>query len=112
MKAGGKRRRHAGAGERINIGRICAACGNSGVPATMAPSGPWMTGMRRLTSFDFVRYFAKHSDAAVEKPIAINRYGRDRLVMMNVDLYRELLDSALARKDRRAEPLQARLRKE
>jgi PHD/YefM family antitoxin component YafN of YafNO toxin-antitoxin module len=70
-----------------------------------------MTGMRRLTSSDFVRKFGTYGDAALEKPLVISRNGRDRLVMMNLDLYRELLDAALARKDRRAEPLQARLRK-
>jgi PHD/YefM family antitoxin component YafN of YafNO toxin-antitoxin module len=73
-------------------------------------SGPWITDMR-LASSDFIRNFGKHSDAALEKPLVISRNERDRLVMMNVDLYRELLDAALARKDRRAEPLQARLRK-
>ena len=66
--------------------------------------------MRRLTSFEFFRNFGKHGDAALEKPLVVTRTGRDRLVMMSVDLYRELLDAALARKDRRAEPLQARLR--
>jgi hypothetical protein len=69
------------------------------------------TVMQRLASFEFTRKFGKYGDAALDTLLMISRNGRDRLVVMNVDLYRDLLDGALARKDRRAEPLQARLRK-
>jgi PHD/YefM family antitoxin component YafN of YafNO toxin-antitoxin module len=82
-----------------------------GSPCDRCTSGPWTTSMRRLASFEFTRNFGEHGDAALANPLVISRNGRDRLVVMNVDLYRELLDGALARKDGRAEALQARLRK-
>ena len=46
------RRRHAGRGERINIGRICAGRAGSGVPATIGPScfRPVLSGPTRLST--------------------------------------------------------------
>ena len=44
-----------------------------------------------------MRSFGHHTDAALTEPTIITRNGRDRLVIVSVDTYRELL--ALAVKD-------------
>ena len=46
--------------------------------------------MRRVSSADFVRNFSALSDAA---PLLISRNGHDRLVVLGIDLYRELMAS-------------------
>jgi PHD/YefM family antitoxin component YafN of YafNO toxin-antitoxin module len=47
--------------------------------------------MRRVSSADLVRNFSEHSDAALAEPIVITRNGRDRLVIMDVERYREMI---------------------
>jgi PHD/YefM family antitoxin component YafN of YafNO toxin-antitoxin module len=50
--------------------------------------------MRRLSSFDVNRNFSRHGDAALHEPVMITHYRRPRAVLLNVDLFRELLDAA------------------
>jgi len=54
--------------------------------------------MRRVSSAELVRSFSVHTDAALAEPIVITRNGRDRLVILNVDLYRDILALALLHK--------------
>jgi PHD/YefM family antitoxin component YafN of YafNO toxin-antitoxin module len=53
--------------------------------------------MKRISSAEFVRSFSHHSDAALTDPVVITHHGRDRLVMLSVDTYRDLLALAVAR---------------
>ena len=46
--------------------------------------------MRRVSSADLVRNFSEHSDSVLTEPIVITRNGRDRLVIMDVERYREI----------------------
>ena len=66
--------------------------------------------MRRLSSFDVNRNFSRHGDAALHEPVMITHYRRPRAVLLNVDLFRELLDAALSKKGLHSERLQQRLR--
>jgi len=50
--------------------------------------------MKRITSAEVVRHFSRHTDAALIEPVVITRNRRDRLVMLSVDAYRELLRMA------------------
>ncbi len=52
--------------------------------------------MKRISSAEFVRSFSHHADAALTDPVVITHHGRDRLVMLSVDNYRELLTLAMA----------------
>jgi PHD/YefM family antitoxin component YafN of YafNO toxin-antitoxin module len=52
--------------------------------------------MKRISSAEFVRSFSHHADAALTDPVVITHHGRDRLVMLSVDTYRELLTLAMA----------------
>jgi PHD/YefM family antitoxin component YafN of YafNO toxin-antitoxin module len=52
--------------------------------------------MKRISSAEFVRSFSHHADAALTDPIVITHHGRDRLVMLSVDTYRDLLALAAA----------------
>jgi PHD/YefM family antitoxin component YafN of YafNO toxin-antitoxin module len=54
--------------------------------------------MRRVSSAELVRSFSVHTDAALAEPIVITRNGRDRLVILNVELYRDILALALLHK--------------
>jgi hypothetical protein len=65
--------------------------------------------MRRLSSFDVNRNFSRHGDAALHEPVMITHYRRPT-VLLNVDLFRELLDAALSKKGLHSERLQQRLR--
>ena len=56
--------------------------------------------MRRVSSAELVRSFSVHTDAALAEPIVITRNGRDRLVILNVDLYRDILALAPCTKAR------------
>ena len=47
--------------------------------------------MRRVTSADLIRNFSVHSDEALSQPLLVTRNGRDRLVMLGVERYREIL---------------------
>jgi PHD/YefM family antitoxin component YafN of YafNO toxin-antitoxin module len=47
--------------------------------------------MRRVSSAEFVRSFSAFSDAAPGEPIVLTRNGRDRLVVINIERYREIL---------------------
>jgi PHD/YefM family antitoxin component YafN of YafNO toxin-antitoxin module len=51
--------------------------------------------MRRVSSAELVRNFSVHTDAALAEPVVITRNGRDRLVLLNVELYRDILALAL-----------------
>ena len=53
--------------------------------------------MKRISSAEFVRSFSHHADAAPTDPVVITHHGRDRLVLLSVDTYRDLL--ALAEAD-------------
>jgi PHD/YefM family antitoxin component YafN of YafNO toxin-antitoxin module len=66
--------------------------------------------MRQLSSFDVNRNFSRHGDAALHEPVLIMHYRRPRAVLLNVDLFRELLDAALSKKGLHSEQLQQRLR--
>jgi len=66
--------------------------------------------MRRLSSFDVNRNFSRHGDAALHEPVMITHYRRPRAVLLNVDLFRELLDAALSTKDLHSARLQRALR--
>jgi hypothetical protein len=48
----------------------------------------------RVSSADFVRNFSALSDAALTEPLLISRNGHDRLVVLGIDLYRELVASS------------------
>lgn len=52
--------------------------------------------MNRISSAEFVRSFSHHADAALTDPVVITHHGRDRLVMLSVDTYRDLLALAVA----------------
>jgi PHD/YefM family antitoxin component YafN of YafNO toxin-antitoxin module len=65
--------------------------------------------MRRLSSFDVNRNFSRHGDAALREPVMITHYRRPRAVLLNVDLFRELLDAALSKKALHSGRLQQRL---
>jgi len=52
--------------------------------------------MKRISSAEFVRSFSHHADAALTDPVVITHHGRDRLVMLSVDTYRDLLTLAMA----------------
>ena len=66
--------------------------------------------MRQFSSFDVNRNFSRHGDAALHEPVLITHYRRPRAVLLNVDLFRELLDAALSKKGLHSERLQQRLR--
>ena len=67
--------------------------------------------MRRVSSADLIRNFSVHSDEALVEPVLITRNRRDRLVMLNVDRYRDILLAVLdASSDRAA--IRAELEKE
>src|SRR5947209_606372 len=46
--------------------------------------------MITVTAAEFQRHFGRYQDEALTQPVAITRNGRERLVMMSVDEYREL----------------------
>ncbi len=46
--------------------------------------------MKRISSAEFVRSFSHQADAALTDPVVITHHGRDRLVMLSVDTYRDL----------------------
>ena len=50
--------------------------------------------MRRVSSADLIRNFSVHSDEALTQPLLITRNGRDRLVMLGIERYREILAAA------------------
>jgi len=52
--------------------------------------------MKRITSAEFVRSFGHHADAALTDPVVITHHGRDRLVMLSVETYRDLLALTVA----------------
>ena len=66
--------------------------------------------MHQLSSFDVNRNFSRHGDAALYEPVLITHYRRPRAVLLNVDLFRELLHAALLKKGLRSERLQQRLK--
>lgn len=47
--------------------------------------------MRRASSADFVRRFSAYTDAALSEPLVLTRNGRDRLVVVGIEHYKELL---------------------
>jgi hypothetical protein len=49
--------------------------------------------MRRVSSAEFIRNFSALSDAALNEPLLISRHERDRLVVLGIDLYRDLMAS-------------------
>jgi PHD/YefM family antitoxin component YafN of YafNO toxin-antitoxin module len=50
--------------------------------------------MKRVTSAELARRFSVSTDAAVTEPVFITRHGRDRLVLLSVERYYELLKAA------------------
>jgi PHD/YefM family antitoxin component YafN of YafNO toxin-antitoxin module len=52
--------------------------------------------VKRISSAEFVRSFSHHADAALTDPVVVTHHGRDRLVMLSIDAYRELLALAAA----------------
>jgi hypothetical protein len=50
--------------------------------------------MRRVSSADLIRNFSVHSDEALTQSLLITRNGRDRLVMLGIERYREILAAA------------------
>jgi PHD/YefM family antitoxin component YafN of YafNO toxin-antitoxin module len=52
--------------------------------------------VKRISSAEFVRSFSHHADAALTDAVVITHHGRDRLVMLSVDTYRDLLALAVA----------------
>jgi PHD/YefM family antitoxin component YafN of YafNO toxin-antitoxin module len=50
--------------------------------------------MERITSAELVHDFSRHTDTAVVDPAVITRHGRDRLVLLSVKRYSELLKAA------------------
>jgi PHD/YefM family antitoxin component YafN of YafNO toxin-antitoxin module len=66
--------------------------------------------MRQFSSFDVNRNFSRHGDAALHEPVLITHYRRPRAVLLNVDLFRELLDAALLKKGVQSGRLQQRLK--
>jgi PHD/YefM family antitoxin component YafN of YafNO toxin-antitoxin module len=68
--------------------------------------------MGRVSSGDFVRNFSTLGDAALNQPLVISRHKRDRLVVVGIDLYRELMAEALAPLENgEAEDLQGHLQR-
>jgi hypothetical protein len=68
--------------------------------------------MRRVISADFARNFSALSDAALNDPLLISRYGRDRLVVLDIGLHRDLIAEALApQENEEAGDLQRRLQR-
>jgi PHD/YefM family antitoxin component YafN of YafNO toxin-antitoxin module len=61
------------------------------VPLLQAELSP----MRRVSSAYLVRNFSENSDAALAEPIVITRNGRDRLVILDVERYREMAAAML-----------------
>jgi len=51
--------------------------------------------MRRVSSAYLVRNFSEYSDAALAERIVITRNGRDRLVILDVEHYREMAAAML-----------------
>ncbi|HEX8664465.1 MAG TPA: hypothetical protein VF744_10595 [Beijerinckiaceae bacterium] len=67
--------------------------------------------MRRVSSADLIRNFSVHSDEALVEPIVITRNKRDRLVMLNVERYRDIL-LAIAEASSDSSAIRAQLEKE
>jgi PHD/YefM family antitoxin component YafN of YafNO toxin-antitoxin module len=67
--------------------------------------------MRRVSSADLIRNFSVHSDEALVEPVLITRNKRDRLVMLNVERYRDILLAAVDASSGRA-AIRAQLDKE
>lgn len=51
--------------------------------------------MQRVSSADFVRKFSAYCDAALAEPIVLTRNGRDRLMVISVERYKQLLAFAV-----------------
>ena len=51
--------------------------------------------MQRVPSAEFVRKFSAYCDAALADPIVLTRNGRDRLMVISVERYRQLLAIAV-----------------
>lgn len=52
--------------------------------------------MRSATATDFQKNFGSWSKDAMSEPVAIERHGRPRLVLMSYDQYRALAENAAA----------------
>lgn len=59
--------------------------------------------MKRIPAADFVRNFSFNSDEALARPIVITRNGRDRLVLVSVEHYRQVLSLAVVAPDVRGD---------
>lgn len=46
--------------------------------------------MITVTAAEFQRHFGRYQDEALTQPVAITRNGRERLVVLSADEYREL----------------------
>lgn len=51
--------------------------------------------MKRVSHADFVRKFSAFCDEALAEPIVLTRNGRDRLLVLSVDKYKQLLSLAI-----------------
>ena len=66
--------------------------------------------MKRISSAEFVRSFSRHTDAALTEPVVITRNGRDRLVLLSISEYSELLAMATNKDIAPGEGIRERLR--
>ncbi len=53
--------------------------------------------MQRVSSAEFVRKFSAFCDEALSEPIVLTRNGRDRLLVISIDKYKQLLSLAILR---------------
>ncbi|MBE7201350.1 MAG: type II toxin-antitoxin system Phd/YefM family antitoxin [Parafilimonas terrae] len=51
--------------------------------------------MKRVSHADFVRKFSAFCDEALAEPIVLTRNGRDRLLVLSVEKYRQLLSTII-----------------
>ena len=55
--------------------------------------------MQRVSSAEFVRKFSAYCDEALAEPIVLTRNGRDRLLIISVERYKQLLSLAILNAD-------------
>ncbi|WP_237479767.1 hypothetical protein [Lichenibacterium dinghuense] len=51
--------------------------------------------IQRVSSAEFVRRFSAYCDVALAEPIVLTRNGRDRLMVISVERYKQLLAFAV-----------------
>lgn len=65
--------------------------------------------MQRVSSAEFVRKFSAYCDGALAEPIVLTRNGRDRLMVISVERYKQLLALAILQADGGADDAVAEL---